>query len=198
MIIMGIDVAYSSLGYSIFDTTSKELLYSSCIKFNSLSALNQEEKKLFDGLFEPSFLHKTNIKSLDDKVKRELKDYWNNIRLRVFYEELRVKMNKYNIEAIVSESQFSEISDVFAITRLLATYEHNRQFKSFMPSNWYKLLYGKGKLKKEEAKDHTKSCLVKLGYDFKVQDQYDSLALCYAYCSYKNLLTKEEKGHFLI
>jgi len=198
MIIMGIDVAYSSLGYSIFDTNKKELIYSSCIKFNSLSALNSEEKKLFEGLFDPSFLHKNNIKSLDDKLKRELKDYWNNIRLRVFYETLRLEIDKYNVEVIVSESQFSEISDVFAVTRLLSNYRHNRQFKSFMPSNWYKLLYGKGKLKKEEAKNHTKDCLLRLGYDFKVQDQYDSLALCYAYCSYKNLLTKEEKENFLI
>ena len=198
MIILGVDVAYSSLGYSIFDTETNSLIKSSCIRFNSLSALNKEEKKLFNGLFTVEELHKDKIKSYDDKLKRELKDYWNNIRLRIFYEDLSVEIKKYDIDVIVTESQFSEISDVFAITRLLSTLIKFRQFKSFMPSQWYKTLYGKGKLKKEEAKHHTLTKLKEMGYDFPIQDQYDSLALIYAYLSYKDLLNKEIKEHFKI
>lgn len=196
MIVMGIDVAYSSLGVCILDS-NQNLLYSNAIRFNGLSSLNKKEKDLFINDDVRQLVD--NVKSCSDEQKRELKDYWNNIRLRKFYDELSSLIKEYNVTDIVTESQFSEISDVFAVTRLISIDESQQLFfKAFMPSSWYKKLYGKGKLKKEIAKAHTKACIEKIGHTFKYQDQYDACALCYAYLSYKGLLSDKIKEEFKV
>lgn len=227
MKILAVDVSYCSLGYCLYDLSNSQLT-SKTIKFSSASSINKKEQLLFKNYDIDNFLinYKQYKKELKEKViskfglkpdkskKKQIKDYikrnenkeleiqydfysnlWKNIRLYEFYKELK----DLNFDTVIAEEQFSVISDVFAVIRLVAVNETEvKPFKSYYPKSWRKILFGKGDIgKSEEAKEITEDKVklflenIELKHNFNSQDEIDSFALIMTYLKENKLVNEK-------
>jgi hypothetical protein len=181
--ILSCDVSYSSFGLVLFSTDENKVLLNETYKFNSLSSINKKEQLLFKNIPYNKELCK------DKKSYKELGEYWNNIRLHEFLKNINRVKTDYKIDVIVSEAQFSKISDVFAVVRIASvTDEYVSKFKLYYPNSWHKILFNNCKLERKEYKRITKeyvdikvipnlSEMVK----FNSEDEYDAMALIMTY-----------------
>lgn len=202
MKILAVDVSYCSLGYCLYDLNNSQLT-SKTIKFSSASSINKKEQLLFKNYDIQSELNL--IKQYKkNKEKRKLSahrktsmldDIWKNIRLYEFYKELK----DLDFDTVIAEEQFSVISDVFAVIRLVAVNETEiKPFKSYYPKSWRKILFGKGNIgKSEEAKEITEDKVklflenIELKHDFNSQDEIDSFALIMTYLKENKLVDEK-------
>ena len=202
MKILAVDVSYCSLGYCLYDLINSQLT-SKTIKFSSASSINKKEQLLFKNYDIQSELNL--IKQYKkNKEKRKLSahrktsmldDIWKNIRLYEFYKELK----DLDFDIVVAEEQFSVISDVFAVIRLVAINESEiKPFKSYYPKSWRKILFGKGDIgKSEEAKEITEDKVklflenIELKHNFNSQDEIDSFALIMTYLKENKLVDEK-------
>lgn len=198
MNILSCDVSYSSFGLVLFSTDENKVLLNETYKFNSLSQINKKEELLFKNI---PFVKREKVKKVkgekkvkkvktaEDRIQDELSEYWNNIRLYEFLKNInRVKTN-YKIDVIVSEAQFSKISDVFAIVRVASvTDNYISKFKLYYPNSWHKILFNNCKLERKEYKKITREyidikVIPKLSemVKFNSEDEYDAMALIMTY-----------------
>lgn len=164
MIITAFDVSYSSLGLASFNTYDNTIL-TKTIKFHSPSSLNKKDIEEF---------HNINHSELD---KKEVEEYWKNIRLSKLYKEMKIYSSFSDV--IISEKQFSEVSEVYALTRLCSVHEGRLNvFKSYYPSNWRKLLFKRGSFGKEFdiksfTRDKMNDWLSKNNIDYQFLNSFD-------------------------
>lgn len=176
MIILSCDVSYTAFGLVLYDTSSDKVIRNETIKFRNLSSLNKQDKELFNGLF-PS----KSYKELSKDEKEALQELWCNIRLSQFYNRIIELNQSYKWEVVIAEKQFSSISDVFAVVRLASTTPKVLKFIGYRPSTWHKILFGYGAFTSDQVKQITKDKLIEFGFNLNSQDEYDALALIFAY-----------------
>lgn len=203
MNILSCDVSYSSFGLVLFSTEENKVLLNETYKFSSLSSITKKEQLLFknipfvkkekvkpDPFEEIKELSKTKkVKTQEDKYQDELAEYWNNIRLYEFLKNINRVKADYKIDLIISEAQFSKISDVFAIVRVASvTDDYISKFKLYYPNSWHKILFNNCKLDRKEYKKITKEyidnkVIPKLSemVKFNSEDEYDAMALIMTY-----------------
>ena len=198
MNILSCDVSYSSFGLVLFSTEENKILLNETYKFSSLSSITKKEQLLFKNI--PFVkrekvslikeLKKTKkVKTQEDKYQDELAEYWNNIRLYEFLKNINRVKADYKIDLIISEAQFSKISDVFAIVRVASvTDDYISKFKLYYPNSWHKILFNNCKLDRKEYKKITKEyidnkVIPKLFevVKFNSEDEYDAMALIMTY-----------------
>ena len=183
MNILSCDVSYSSFGLVIFSTEENKVLLNETYKFSSLSSITKKEQLLFKNIPYSKDLIK------DKKYYKELSEYWNNIRLYEFLKNINRVKADYKIDLIISEAQFSKISDVFAIVRVASvTDDYISKFKLYYPNSWHKILFNNCKLDRKEYKKITKEyidnkVIPKLSemVKFNSEDEYDAMALIMTY-----------------
>lgn len=183
MNILSCDVSYSSFGLVIFSTEENKVLLNETYKFSSLSSITKKEQLLFKNIPYSKDLIK------DKKYYKELSEYWNNIRLYEFLKNINRVKADYKIDLIISEAQFSKISDVFAIVRVASvTDDYISKFKLYYPNSWHKILFNNCKLDRKEYKKITKEyidnkVIPKLSeiIKFNSEDEYDAMALIMTY-----------------
>jgi Holliday junction resolvasome RuvABC endonuclease subunit len=139
-------------------------------------------------------------KDINNKVEKQ--DYWNNIKLRIFYDNVKELIRRYNVDVVLSESQFSSISDVFAVVRLVSTCNDKAcKFKAYKPTSWHKILFGYGGLNRDQSKQFTKEKIdSNFGdkFNLKTQDEYDAFALILTYVKEKGIISDINFNDFLI
>jgi len=183
MNILSCDVSYSSFGLVLFSTEENRVLLNETYKFSSLSSITKKEQLFFKNIPYSKDLVK------DKKYYKELSEYWNNIRLYEFLKNINRVKAVYKIDLIVSEAQFSKISDVFAIVRVASvTDDYISKFKLYYPNSWHKILFNNCKLDRKEYKKITKEyidnkVIPKLSemVKFNSEDEYDAMALIMTY-----------------
>jgi len=198
MNILSCDVSYSSFGLVLFSTDENKVLLNETYKFNSLSQINKKEELLFKNI---PFVKREKVKKVkgekkvkkvktaEDRIQDELSEYWNNIRLYEFLKNINRVKTDYKIDVIVSEAQFSKISDVFAIVRVASvTDDYISKFKLYYPNSWHKILFNNCKLERKEYKRITREyidikVIPKLSeiVKFNSEDEYDAMALIMTY-----------------
>lgn len=183
MNILSCDVSYSSFGLVLFSTEENKILLNETYKFSSLSSITKKEQLLFKNIPYSKDLVK------DKEYYKELSEYWNNIRLYEFLKNINRVKADYKIDLIISEAQFSKISDVFAIVRVASvTDDYISKFKLYYPNSWHKILFNNCKLDRKEYKKITKEyidnkVIPKLSemVKFNSEDEYDAMALIMTY-----------------
>lgn len=202
MRILAIDVSYCSLGYSIYDTELNKI-ESKTIKFSSLMSITKREEIFFKDFDIRTLINSLKscpkeLKKKDAKYKKDhlfAEQMWNNIRLYQFHKEL--KDLQYDI--LIAEQQFSKISDVFAVVRLLGVKEDKIiPFYSYYPSNWRKILFNAGSIgDSKEAKIVTEKKVnlflnnANINHRFSSQDEIDSFALIMTFLKENDIINKE-------